>query len=48
MGTFLAAMKGIGALLVHLGEQAATDPAVEQAVATLVEKAIAARLTPKA
>lgn len=43
MSTFLAALKGIGDLIVHLGAEAAADPAVEQAIAALVAKALAAQ-----
>jgi hypothetical protein len=43
MSSFLNALKGIGAVLAHLGEDAAKDPAVEQAIATLVTNVLKAR-----
>lgn len=47
MTPFLLALKGLGAVMLHLGEQTLADPKVEQAIATLVEQSIAARLAGK-
>lgn len=43
VGSLLSALKGIGAVLEHLGEAALKDPNVEAAVVTIVQQVIAKR-----
>lgn len=41
--TFLPAVQGLGAVLLHMGEMALADPAVEAAIVTIIQQMLASR-----